>query len=752
MEYKFLDKSIQTENIILPNSDKINPFLLRNNYADIIKAVDFIASDEKLLYVHGFMGTGKRQFINYICDFLDKEVIKLEYYCKEATVCDDILLTFTESIESLPISKAVNLNTKITTLNVKLKQQLSSIKKPILLILHSFDDILEENLNLVKEFFADIAKEENIKLIISTRAMLTNVLNDTQTDRKIFLKALTKDIFKEFLESNKLTVTETIINDFYKYTRGYYYYVALSIKIMQAMKIDLSEFLHKFNQSEMDFDSYLGITYINLLPSTIRNFFWFLRTVRHGLTLNALAELELYDEFSIDYLKANLMIFEVDDTIYVQDYFLQKIDISIPEKTQIKLHKYIIGIYESQLKIPIKERAFLISRQAMRAEIEYHNRCIQDIQNNGVEDKPNKEQSTIIQETPKEDEKTKQKPSLVEKLDIAKKLMQDKKYTDAIEAFNNILETENIDLLSVVESRLYLARLYKLIENNNMASHYYDLVETYYKQHKELINLNYLYYETADLYFKMYKHDRAIETIKKVIYSVDTPQSLMVQACTLLGNIYSEINNYNDAYSYYQKALESLDEHTEKEVLAELCFKFALANDDKEDFPKAFEYYNKCIVIEGNHPFKAMSYSNLASCYLESENYSDALDCFQRAYDIEKTNNNYEGIYYNSSHIAQILIMQNSKTALNYLLEAKKSAEFINEDFYILESTIALGDYYYNIKQNSNEALIEYFKARKIAERLSRDVDISKIEQRIQDMKLRMNEQEFISLENKYAR
>ena len=178
MEYKFLDKSIQTENIILPNSDKINPFLLRNNYADIIKAVDFIASDEKLLYVHGFMGTGKRQFINYICDFLDKEVIKLEYYCKEATVCDDILLTFTESIESLPISKAVNLNTKITTLNVKLKQQLSSIKKPILLILHSFDDILEENLNLVKEFFADIAKEENIKLIISTRAMLTNVLND----------------------------------------------------------------------------------------------------------------------------------------------------------------------------------------------------------------------------------------------------------------------------------------------------------------------------------------------------------------------------------------------------------------------------------------------------------------------------------------------------------------------------------------------------------------------------------------------
>ena len=52
--------------------------------------------------------------------------------------------------------------------------------------------------------------------------------------------------------------------------------------------------------------------------------------------------------------------------------------------------------------------------------------------------------------------------------------------------------------------------------------------------------------------YKTYKNDRAIETIKKVIYSVDTPQSLMVSACTLLGNIYSDINNPQEAFSYYQ--------------------------------------------------------------------------------------------------------------------------------------------------------------------------------------------------------
>ena len=130
MDYEFINSSIDKDNIILPNSDKIDPFLLRNNYADIIKAVDFIGTNEKFLYIHGFMGTGKRQFINYICEFLHNDVIKLEYYCKEATVCDDILLAFSEIIDNLSISKAINLNTKITTLNVKLQQQISSIKKP----------------------------------------------------------------------------------------------------------------------------------------------------------------------------------------------------------------------------------------------------------------------------------------------------------------------------------------------------------------------------------------------------------------------------------------------------------------------------------------------------------------------------------------------------------------------------------------------------------------------------------------------
>ena len=742
-----MDSSVDIDN--LQPSGSMNPFLLKNNYAEITKAVDFLDSNDSFLYIHGFLGTGKRQFINYISDFLNDDVIKLEYYCKASTVCDDILLSFIDTVEKNPMSKAVSLNAKVSTLSVKLQQYIASIKKPFVIIIHSFDDISESNRPLVADCIEMLAKNSNVKIIASTRAMMPGIFGNVKVDKKVFLKALSKDIFRDFINSYKISFTDTVLEDFYKYTRGYYYYTALAIKIVQAMKISLNDFLTKFARSGMNFDSYLGLTYINLIPATIRNFFWFLRTIRHGVSINALAVFELYDEFSLEYLKSNLMIFQSGEMVYVQDYFQQNIDISIPAKTEVKLHKYIISIYEKQLKEPLQTREIMISRQALRAEIEYHNKCIEEIESGKHQQAEVVE--TVTANQPPALENIEKSPTIDEKIKRAKKLIEEKKNSDAIDVYMEILNSQDVDLHTLIEVRKLLARLYKKIGNYEKAQYYYELVEIFYKKHNEVINLNYLYYELTDLYFLMYKNERAIETIKKVIYSVDTPQSLMVAACTLLGNIYSSIDNPDEAYSYYRKALESLDENTDDNTLAELYFKYALANDDKHDEKSAFEYYAKCITIGGNNPYKALAYSNMGSCYFDNDNYSDARDCFQKAYDLEKSKNNYDGIFYTASYLAKICEKEHDKKALDYLLEAKQSAEFINEDFYLLEATLALGDYYYNNISLNKKALIEYFKARRLAQALGSSVDISKIEGRIKDMKFRMAKEVFDDIEKKYG-
>ena len=578
--------------------------------------------------------------------------------------------------------------------------------------------------------------------------MIQGVLGETKFDKKIFLKGFTKEIFKEYLTLNQISCTDTTLEDFFKYTRGYYYYTALSIKIIQAMQISLNEFLEKFAISSMNFDSYLGLTYINLIPNTIRNFFWFLRTIRHGITINALAVFELYDEFSVEYLKNNLMIFQVGETLYVQDYFQQNIDISIPTKTEIKLHKYIVSIYEKQLKEPLQTREILISRQALSSEIKFHTTCIENLENHNKKQTP-EPISIQNKDITKHSEDTTKPQNIDSQLQEAKKLAESKNQTEAIEKYLNILNNEKIDVQTSIEIKLELGHLYKNIGKYSDAKFYFELVETAYKKNNEVINLNYLYYELTKVYFHLYKSDRAIDTIKKVIYSVDTPQSLMVAACTLLGNIYTAKNNPDEAYSYYQKALDSSDENTPEDELAELYFKFALASDDRGDEKTAFEYYSRCASINNKNPYKSLSYSNLGSCYFDNNKFNDAKNCLLKAYNIDKNNNDYDGIYYNASKLAEVLMEIHDNDAINYLLEAKQAAEFLNENFYIMMACVALGDYYYNNISYNKKALIEYLKARQIA--VSIGDDVKKIDNRIQDMKLRMNENEFKEIENKYG-
>jgi tetratricopeptide (TPR) repeat protein len=140
----------------------------------------------------------------------------------------------------------------------------------------------------------------------------------------------------------------------------------------------------------------------------------------------------------------------------------------------------------------------------------------------------------------------------------------------------------------------------------------------------------------------------------------------------------------------------------------------------------------------------------MASCYFDNGTYDEAWTCFKKAYELDKQDNNFDGIYYNASHLAKIALKNGSKDAYTYLMEAKKSAESINEEFYILESTLALGDYYYNDPTCYKKGLVEYFKAKKLAKNSSANVELAKIERRINDMKIRMNKEDFQEVAEKY--
>ena len=86
----------------------------------------------------------------------------------------------------------------------------------------------------------------------------------------------------------------------------------------------------------------------------------------------------------------------------------------------------------------------------------------------------------------------------------------------------------------------------------------------------------------------------------------------------------------------------------------------------------------------------------------------------------------------------------------NYLIEAKQSAEFLNESSYIIDASVELGDFYYNNPKMAKKALKEYFSAKKLIQESSDSYDVKKINERIEDMRLRMGEEDFNTIREKY--
>ena len=59
MDYHFLNIFMEKKDLLSQKSYDINSFLLENNKDQLEKIYDFYNGDAKLMYVNGFLGTGK---------------------------------------------------------------------------------------------------------------------------------------------------------------------------------------------------------------------------------------------------------------------------------------------------------------------------------------------------------------------------------------------------------------------------------------------------------------------------------------------------------------------------------------------------------------------------------------------------------------------------------------------------------------------------------------------------------------------
>jgi len=829
MQYNFLNIFLDKKELLKQEKKSLNQFLLENNWSQLENIYDFYRNDNDLLFVNGFMGTGKLQIVDYSFSFLSQDAIVLNYNCFESTVLDDILLFFFSEFKKLALQKIISEpKSKSENFTQKINSYFTSIEKPFLIVLDSFESILKENRQEILDFIFHLASFSKIKIILIARSFEGEYFKNVDIKyQRMTTLALDKHLFEKYLKSEKVKFSGVLLDEFYKQTRGYYFYTALSLKLMKNKDMTLEEFLKEFRTTFPRFDDFLVKQAMEIIPAANRNLFWFLSMVRHPVSADLLKALKLYDEAIVKFLIDNLIFIEDNSHIYIQDYFKEQVAVSVAQSISQRIHRFIVDLYQTQLPLKPLERNVLISRQTMRKEIEYHNlflpRKLKTIENQNVDvnylsyakamefdyshlnpktedaeptecppckdsggikyipvdmssvknvslnmkDLPFSDKGAAGINTPvenkhlssgfdKSDGPFREQLSRETQIDendfgelvrLAKNAEDGYKYTKAIEFYKKALFcNKDVNYQNNLPS-IYtgIANSYAKTSDYENAIKYYDLAKTFYQNAENFVKANYIKLELAKVYYESYKLEKSRETLLEIVKFEHNPPILSTKAYLQLANLEDNLSNLKQAFDYYRAAIELCDPSMGVEILSELYFKFALILDDRGDTKTAIEFYEKCINLSDDfneNKFLSSAYSNIATLYFERGDSENAIKHYVKAYEIDKHNNNYDGMYYSASKLASTLQRKQPDEALKYFKIALESAEFTHDIFYIASASLALGDFYYDKKQDEM-ALKQFVQVLDMVRNEFGKENIDKIKMRINDIKFRLGEVRF---------
>ena len=771
----------------LPKESDFSLAFLNNNEKQIDQTCEFLQSDKSIMLINGFMGAGKKSFVNFIGTTLNQEVLQIKYVCFETTILDDMLLSFFETFRNYVIKgKIQNPRHKVENFTQKINMYFHSVTNPILIVINSFDSILKKNIPDILNFIKHISKLPNVKVIISARAFEYSLFDDTKYSQTTIL-ALTKENFEKFLKENEIKNIGIISNELYKQTRGYFFYVNMSVRIIQLRQISMVKFLENFSKSLVSFHEFIIKDALSLIDPVSLHLFRLLALMRIPIHLNLLKSLHMYDGRRIYFFVKNSILSADGECVYLKDYYRDIIERQIQDSVMLKLHKACVELYETQLPLKPLERDLRISRQTMRNEIEYHSvflpkkvqvpttqplvvpqlpkikeekiktDTLEQTQSAATETKEEKIEkinfifgdekvldniadsiNTFITESAEKNELATEskKLDLTEILNKAKNEEKQYNFNNAVILYQSALTKTGDDNFDNFLPTIYirLARVYKQMSKWYEALDCYTKAQDYYANVSNNYKVAELKLEAANIYYVIYKQDNAKYILKELEKYEDLPNDLRIRVNILLGKL---SDNINEEYTYYKKSIPLISNDTDKSTLSELYYRYAGVNDEKDDLKTALTYYKKCAEIKTDNNYLSRALASLAEICDEAGKSELAIKYYMQSMEIDNTLKNYNGLYTSARHLSEIYSSKDEEKSLKYLELSKLYAKELNEPYYMTDSFMELGNFYM-LRKNFENALQYFQEAYEISKRSFVQDNADKILKKIEYVKKQM--------------
>lgn len=804
MNEEFLDSLINIKDI--PKEHPVVLSLLENNEKQIAQLGQFLMSDKKMALVSGFVGSGKSEVVDFVLRNLKDDVLILHYTCFETTILDDLLLCFYELFRSFVLRGIVQQpKVKAENFTQMINSYFTSVVNPITIVIDSFEAVVKDNRGGIIDFLNHLATFPRVKIIlISTKFQEEDFTEDDC--EKVSVLALSQKMFEKYLKDNGIKNIGVFSNELYKISKGYFKNVELAAKVINLRGLSLITFLEKYTKSYMSYSEFIIREMLSLVDPVSAHLFRLLTVMRIPIHMNLLKTLHLYDENKILYFIQNSLLNYEGNCIYLKEAFRNVIENQIPDNVLIKLHSACIDLYNTQLPLKPSERDLLLSRQTMRNEIEYHSMFLpkRPLLQQKTEKVEQKAEKTQNQKAPKplplpvkkEPEKIETKKDKIDKIsfiiedeavldDIADSInsfMESNAKSAKVEKEGNSMTLQQLLNAAKIEEKNYnykqvvmlyqialsktsdanfftflpsiyikLAQAYEHLSDLYNALDYYTQAHDFYYNASDYEKVYEMKLAIADVYYSMYKYDNAKFILSELEQVKDLPKLLKIKTNLAIARL---SDNPEIEYKYYKQSIPLVELGTDKALLSELYYKYAVSCSEVEDLRSAAQFYLKCIDIDSNpakNQYLSMALSNLAELYDELGSTKQAIQYYNESISIDQKTKNYNGLYVSASHLAEIYAVSDEAKTMEYYNKALEYAKQLNEPFYIVSTKLEMADFC-SLRRNFEMTYKYLIEAYKLAQNTLTKENSTKITSRLEDLKKRITSTDLMRYQAKYGK
>ena len=346
-------------------------------------------------------------------------------------------------------------------------------------------------------------------------------------------------------------------------------------------------------------------------------------------------------------------------------------------------------------------------------------------------------------------ERERNKRLIIDLINSSRDCANQYRYHDAILELRKAQEVDFENEFEI-EILILLAKNYERLDDFNIALGLYENALKLAKETKDsrVCEIEFL---IAMVDKNLFKIDDAKEKFKSIISNETNPHSYITKASIELGELEEADSNIQEAIECYNHAL-NLSLGKDKAHVCKCYYKLAVLYDEHQDYESALMYYQKNYTTSSErseNKYYSVSLTNIALIYSEQGKFKDAAEHFKLALLFDSEVNDWENMYFSQKELAKLYSRFDEVSSIGYYKQALDSAKKLNDIFKEALVHFEMGEFFYD-RGEDEKALVNFFNAKLILKKVSDKENITRVESRIKDIKMRVDNAVFDLISQKY--